>query len=74
MSPHLHFVDTHPVNDPLAPGQNGPPSINREVVMEEIRRICDLLPPESLVEVLNFAIHELVRVYHAQAEEHDSSQ
>jgi hypothetical protein len=64
MAPRLH-----PVNDSLAPGQNGPPPINREAVMEEIRRICDLLPPESLVEVLNFAIHELVRVYHAQAEE-----
>jgi len=37
--------------------------------MEQILHICDLLPPESLVEVLNFAIHELVRVYQSQAEE-----
>ena len=59
----------NPVSEPLAQGQQHPPPINREAVMEEILRICDLLPPESLVEVLNFAIHELVRVYHAQAEE-----
>ncbi|WP_448380185.1 hypothetical protein [Gloeomargarita sp.] len=50
-------------------GQNDPPPMDREAVMGEIRRICDLLPPESLVEVLNFAIHELVRVYRMQAEE-----
>lgn len=59
----------NPVSEPLAQGQNDPPPINREAVMEQILHICDLLPPESLVEVLNFAIHELVRVYQSQAEE-----
>gem|GEM_PF-5520364 len=57
------------VNEPSMQGQNDPPPMDREAVMGEIRRICDLLPPESLVEVLNFAIHELVRVYRMQAEE-----
>jgi len=59
----------NPVSEPLAPGQQNPPPINREAVMEQILHICDLLPPESLVEVLNFAIHELARVYQSQAEE-----
>jgi len=65
----MNTVTMNPVNEPLAQGQNDPPPIDREAVMEQILRICDLLPPESLVEVLNFAIHELVRVYRTQAEE-----
>ena len=65
----MNTVTMNPVNEPLAQGQNDPPPIDREAVMEQILRICDLLPPESLVEVLNFAIHELVRVYQSQAEE-----
>lgn len=58
-----------PVNEPLIQSQNDPPPISREAVTEQILRICDLLPPESLVEVLNFAIHELVQVFQNQAEE-----
>ncbi len=58
-----------PVNEPLTQSQTDPPPINREAVTEQILRICDLLPPESLVEVLNFAIHELVQVFQNQAEE-----
>lgn len=56
------------MNRPLTPGQSDPLPINREAVTEQILRICDLLPPESLVEVLNFAIHEFVLVLQNQAE------
>ncbi|MEN9217309.1 MAG: hypothetical protein Q6K90_08295 [Gloeomargarita sp. HHBFW_bins_162] len=49
--------------------QTDPPRIDREAVTQQILRICELLPPESLVEVLNFAIHELVQVFQKQAEE-----
>ncbi|WP_071453324.1 hypothetical protein [Gloeomargarita lithophora] len=59
----------NPVNEPLTQGQMNPPPINREAVTEQIGRICDLLPPESLLEILNFAIHELVHVLQNQTEE-----
>ncbi|MCS6781859.1 MAG: hypothetical protein RMI89_11845 [Gloeomargarita sp. SKYBB_i_bin120] len=48
-----------------------PPPINREAVTQQILQICELLPPESLLEVLNFAIHELVRVFQAEQEQAD---
>lgn len=44
------------------------PAIDRQVITEQILRICDLLPPESLVELLNFAIHELGQVFQNQPE------
>ncbi|MCS7030175.1 MAG: hypothetical protein NZL92_01395 [Gloeomargarita sp. SKYG116] len=46
--------------------QQPPPPINREVVIQQIIQICEVLPPESLLEVLNFAIHELARVFQAE--------
>lgn len=58
-----------PMNEPLTQSQNDPRPISREGVTEQVLRICDLLPPESLAEVLNFAIHELVQVFQNQAEE-----
>ncbi|MEN9206853.1 MAG: hypothetical protein Q6L50_00170 [Gloeomargarita sp. GMQP_bins_120] len=43
-----------------------PPSVNREAIIQQIIQICQVLPSESLLEVLNFAIHELARVLQAQ--------
>ncbi len=54
-------------NQPRSQFEIGLSAIDRQAITEQILRICELLPSESLLEVLNFAIHELGQVFQNQA-------
>lgn len=62
------LVEVLPVGNPSSSKvmTQPPPSVNREAIIQQIIQICQVLPSESLLEVLNFAIHELARVLQAQ--------